>query len=88
VGYNNNTKLLINTISYLVVEGFNTMGLDILFRQNYHKFMKFQNFFKKETESRELVARVSKKEAKWLVKDQFSQLSKKHLSLPVSLYQL
>ncbi len=64
------------------------MGLDFFFKQNYHEFMKFQNFFKKETESRELVARVSKKEANWLVKDQFNQLSKKHLSLPVSFYQL
>lgn len=49
--------------------------------------MKFQNFFKKE-ESKELITKLSKKEAKFLVKDQFNQLTKKHLALPVSFYQL
>ena len=49
--------------------------------------MKF-NFFKKNKEEAKVLVRISKRDSAYLVKEQFSQLTKRSLALPVTLYQL
>lgn len=49
--------------------------------------MKF-NFFKKNKEDEKVIVKTNKAEAMVFVKEQFTQLTKRHLSIPVTLYQL